>query len=130
MHDILIIDDESKLLEVLQKVLEREGYTVLTSSSGEEGIKIFKKMQPKLVITDILMPDMDGIELIENIKQENDSQKIIIMSGGSRNLAADFVLTLGVGFGGDATLTKPFSIEDLIEAVVGIIGTAAKRDDI
>jgi signal transduction histidine kinase len=97
---LLIIDDERPILEMLELSLSEEGYDVLTAENGEKGIEIFQEQSPKLVLTDVKMPGIDGIEVLRRIKSINDEAEVIVITGHGdmetaiaalQNQASDFV---------------------------------------
>jgi CheY-like chemotaxis protein len=122
MKKILVIEDEPKLLLLLQRILEGCGYSVATAANGEEGLKIFREMQPELVITDILMPNVDGIDVIRKLRRESGTQKIIAMSGGSSHISTNFTQKMASAFGVQHFLSKPFSNQEVILLVEATIG--------
>ncbi len=81
MNKILLIDDESDILRVLSLSLKADGYEVFTATDGEEGLAIFEKEKPDIVLTDVKMPGMDGIEVLREIKQRSDESEVIIVTG-------------------------------------------------
>ncbi|MBF0455421.1 MAG: response regulator [Magnetococcales bacterium] len=126
MSEILVIDDEPRLLNLLKRVLEEAGYSVATAENGRMGLQVFNEVQPKLIITDILMPEMDGIDVIRTFLEDHKSVKIIAISGGSRHLSADFTLQMAHSFGVEKTLFKPFSNQEILSAVEASIGQPGK----
>ena len=87
---ILIIDDERPTLEMLEMLLEAYGYEVLTAESGEEGVEVFELKHPPLVMTDIKMPGMDGMEVLKRIKKINPQTEVIVVTGhGDMDLAIE-----------------------------------------
>ena len=113
---ILVIDDEESIRESLKEMFEREGYNVIIASDGKEGTELFNKHKVALVITDIVMPEKEGIETIIGLKKVSPDIKIIAISGGGRISAEDYLGTaksLGVKY----TFEKPFKHEKLIAAV-------------
>ncbi|MBF0190972.1 MAG: response regulator [Magnetococcales bacterium] len=122
MKDILIVDDEQRLVNLLCRVLQDAGYTLATASNGVEALQVYQAVQPRLVISDIIMPDMDGIDLIQHIQSIHQEQKIIAMSGGNAQLAMDFVLKLTRMFGVVHVLQKPFTNRKILDAVALAIG--------
>jgi DNA-binding NtrC family response regulator len=115
MAKILIIDDEEHMRVLLARMLTRDGHEVFTAEDGVEGVQSFYQVKPDLVITDIVMPNKDGLEVIAELLESNPKQLIIAMSGGRRILAAsmDFVEIIGV----KGMLQKPFTHQQLQEVV-------------
>lgn len=112
-YDILVVDDEPMIREGLKVALEIEGHRTLTASDGNEALKIVNEEKPDLIITDIIMPETDGIELICTVKENNPGIKILAISGGGRISANDH-LKIAKQLGATGVLTKPFSTEELI----------------
>jgi YesN/AraC family two-component response regulator len=95
MHTILVIDDEKPTLTMFRLMLNAEGYTVLTAENGREGLTVFERETPPLVITDVKMPGMDGIEVLRRIKQIEVNTEVIVITGhGDMDLAIQ-ALNLG-----------------------------------
>jgi len=84
MARILLIDDDEGFRGMLQRTLQRAGYEVVASGSGKEGLDLLSRVRVDLVLTDIIMPDMDGLEIIQRLRQTQPSLKIIATSGGGR----------------------------------------------
>ena len=82
---IIIIDDDDQIREMLKQMLAREGYEILTASNGKEGIRLYRERQTDLIITDIVMPEKDGLETIMELRKDFPEVKVIAMSGGGRN---------------------------------------------
>ena len=120
MKKILIIDDEPYILLMLKKMLERAGYEVDLASNGREGMDLFKKETTDLVITDIIMPDKEGLELIIEMKKQSPGLKIIAMSGGGR-ISPDSYLECAMHFGAEIVFQKPFRQKELVSAVRELI---------
>jgi len=121
---ILIIDDDHSMRQVIALGLERRGYRVRSAESGRAGLRAFDAERPALVITDILMPDIEGIETIMALKAKGGpAAKIIAMSGGGRLVGHDF-LKWATHLGADRTLAKPFRLSALLAMVVELIGEA------
>ena len=116
MKKILIIDDEPYILLMLKKMLERAGYKVELASNGKEGMDIFRKQTTDLVITDIIMPDREGLELIIEMKKTRPDLKIIAISGGGR-ISPDSYLECATHFGAEKVFQKPFRQKELVSAV-------------
>ncbi len=77
---ILVVDDEKNILKLYQAELEDEGYTVITANSGKEAVEVFEKENPDLVTLDILMPDMDGIQVLRHLKEKKPTIPVIMLT--------------------------------------------------
>lgn len=115
---ILVVDDEMEIRESLATILTACNYHVITAENGYEGLKSYKKKPADLVITDILMPRMEGIEFIHKLKTENPHQKVLVMSGGG-NLKFDYLNEARL-MGADVILNKPFEKDELLETIRNI----------
>ena len=120
MATILIIDDDKSILSFLKERLMYEGFNVLTAINGKEGMKLFNENQVDLVITDIIMPDIDGFETIIELKRICPDIKIIAMSGGGRG-QPEYYLETAKSFGAQYTVEKPFKTSELLEAVYELL---------
>ncbi len=122
MAKILVIDDEEQLRDLLKQMLSRDGHDVTTAFDGVEGIRVFNEFKPDLVITDIIMPNKDGIEVITELLSKNPKIAIIAISGGRRAITAEFNLESAELLGVKGILSKPFTREQLREAVKHALG--------
>ncbi len=113
---ILVIDDEDLFRSGLKKVLELEGYAVVGARDGQQGLMCYREMKPDLILTDIVMPEKEGIETIMEIIADNPNQPVIAMSGGGLTHNADY-LEYAKEFGARKILKKPFKFEELFEAI-------------
>jgi len=116
MERILIIDDEQQIRSMLRLMLEREGYEVVDASDGIEGIKAYRQKPADLIITDLIMPNKDGIGMIIDLHKEYPDVKIIAMSGGGLNKPEGY-LKGAKKLGAACTLTKPIDREKMLRAV-------------
>jgi DNA-binding response OmpR family regulator len=116
MEHILIIDDEAPIRSMIRLVLERAGYAVDEASDGVEGIRCFREKPADLIITDLIMPNKDGIGMILELKKEFPVVKIIAMSGGGLN-RPDGYLRGAKKLGATYTLSKPIDRQELLRAV-------------
>jgi DNA-binding response OmpR family regulator len=116
MARILIIDDDRAVQLSIQLALEREGHQVVCASDGEEGLRVFANKPPDLVVTDLIMPNKEGIETIMQIRARDPKTPILAISGGGRLGNADF-LKMAAKVGANAILPKPFERQDLTAAV-------------
>jgi len=117
---ILVIEDDEQIRGLIREVLEDSGHDVVESSDGEEGLKKFSLNPNSLVITDILMPGMEGLETIRNLRMEAPNAKIIAISGGLAGKGIN-VLELAKKFGAARIIAKPFDISQLLGAVEEIL---------
>lgn len=126
MTKILVIDDEKDIRDVLKKLLQREGYDVMVAQDGLDGLSAFREQQPDIIITDIVMPEKDGVNVIKDIRNEFPEIKIIAISGGGKldplqyqpeSISTTVYLAAADSAGANLTLTKPFNKEQLLKAI-------------
>lgn len=113
---IVLIDDDLDILEGLKDLLEGEGYEVHCASDGDEGMENIRDYSPQLVITDIIMPEKDGITLLFDVRRELPGVKTLVISGGGR-ISAEKHLEVARKIGVDKVLAKPFSSAAFLDAV-------------
>jgi CheY-like chemotaxis protein len=114
MATILCIDDEESILKLFQVTLEEAGYRVLIAESGQQGLRLLEHQEVDLILVDIFMPDMDGLEVIQLLRKTRPACKIIAIIGkpGATNN-----LDIAKHLGAHDTLMKPFSLQELQDAV-------------
>jgi YesN/AraC family two-component response regulator len=117
MTRVLIIDDEPLLSDMLKQMLEIEGYETYTAGNGKEGLSVFNQRDPDIVVTDIIMPEKEGLELIQILKGQKPSLKILAISGGSFHINVSDVLKMAKALGANQTLSKPIRRKEFIDAV-------------
>ena len=122
MPRILVIDDEQLLRSTVVTILTRAGFSVEDASDGEAGIAMFHKNPPDIVLTDIFMPNRDGIEIIKELKQSSPWTKIIAMTGGGHLRMMEIASAAKV-LGADHVLDKPFDSESLLAAINAVLVT-------
>ncbi len=125
MATILVIDDDADMRTIARRMLERAGHSVLEAENGRAGLEVFAERDPDLVITDVLMPEMDGIETMRALRRLQPAARIVAISG-SRSLAQD-ALRYMAKFGACATLEKPFGCEQLLDTVRRVLDHAVCR---
>jgi DNA-binding response OmpR family regulator len=119
MWCILIIDDEDPIRDLLRAILERAGYYVLEAPNGAVGLQVYRAKAVDLVITDIRMPVKDGLETIQELKQDFPDAKVIAMSG--LHTEPHSLLTCAQKLGAVQTLPKPFDMTQVLAAVQEIL---------
>lgn len=112
---VLLIEDDRPLLLAMGRAFARAGAQVMLAQDGAEGLKRFMTTSPDLVVTDIVMPEREGIETILAMKAARPEMPILAVSGGGQTPAGEF-LTLAKGLGADAVLAKPFRAGQLLDA--------------
>lgn len=113
---ILVIDDDPQIRKLFKRKLSSEGYDIREASNGKEGYRLYCREFPDLVITDIVMPEKEGIEMITDLKREFSDVKIIAISGGGKG-SPDGYLLVAKHLGVERTFTKPVEWSELIDAV-------------
>jgi CheY-like chemotaxis protein len=113
MPGVLLVEDDKELREMLKMSLLRKGFTVQEAENGKEAISHFKPSITDLVVTDLIMPEEDGIKVVIRLRELKPTIKIIAISGGGK-VGPGSYLNLAKALGADAIYSKPFSIKDLI----------------
>lgn len=114
------MEDDPQVLEAITITLEDNGYDVATAKNGEIGLRLAASETFDLVITDIIMPEKEGLETISHLRREDPSTKVIAISGGGR-MSARTYLDIAAALGVNRTLAKPFSASELIATVEHVI---------
>ena len=117
MELVLVIDDDSLMLEVLREILESGGYQVLTANTGDRGLALVRERNPALVITDLIMPVTDGVHVINEIRAHSPKVRVIAMSGTPRIEH----LTRAVHAEAHRVIAKPFEQDELLDAVAELM---------
>jgi two-component system, OmpR family, alkaline phosphatase synthesis response regulator PhoP len=124
MASILVIDDEPAIRDILEAYLKADGNTVYLAEDGIQGLALFRRYQPDLVILDIMLPGMDGLEVLQHIRRES---AVYVLMLTAKSEEVDRVIGLTVG--ADDYLTKPFSPRELVARVKAILRRARSSDD-
>jgi DNA-binding response OmpR family regulator len=109
---ILVIDDDLLLLRMISRILTTAGHEVLTAAEGSRGMTLFRRENPDIVITDIIMPGQEGLETILALRRDDSPVKIIAMSGSDAEM-----LDVARLIGADAVIAKPFRAQDLLGCI-------------
>ena len=124
MAKVLVIDDDVAMRDVMFDLLSLDGYEVILADEGNLGLKRFRAESPDIVITDILMPKMDGLEVLEILKAESPETPIIVSSGTS-----DLnIIEEAVHQHANRILKKPFEVDQLLDSVAEMLGEDIQRD--
>ena len=130
MAKILIVDDEEHVRAALKQVLERAGYEVVVAATGNEGLELMQREGADLVITDVIMPGIDGITTARKIREKFRDTRIIVISGGGKAAPEPYepdaistrsYLASANSAGADRTLTKPFDRQEILRAVQSLL---------
>ena len=120
MPNILVIDDNAELARVLATALRSAGYDVWMADNGKEGMRLLAQHAIDVLVTDIVMPEQDGIETIQLARRANPALRVITISGDSPR-HAELYLSMTEKLGADRTLLKPFRLETLLSAVQEVL---------
>jgi len=124
MSTVLIIEDEIELSNVLKAYLERAGYTVLMADRGDKGLELWEKNKPKMVLLDLNLPGMDGIDIMRQIRQKDDTPVIMVTAR-----VEEVDRLLGLELGADDYITKPFSPREVVARVKAVLRRVGKSLD-
>jgi DNA-binding NtrC family response regulator len=121
MKHILVIDDDEKIRVVFERFLRGKGYLVNCAADGREGLRRMDAEPPDLVVTDIMMPNTDGLEVVLSMRDKHPDIPVVAISGGMHAMPMDF-LPLVRKFGACKVFYKPVELDDLLEGVRELIG--------
>ncbi len=123
---IVIVDDEEDILELVRYNLEKEGYDVIAATNGEDGLRLVEKYSPEMLILDIMMPDMDGIEVCRRLRSSRKTASLPIIMLTAKTDETDVVL--GLEMGADDYIAKPFSPRVLLARIKTLFRRLAGND--
>ncbi len=124
--NVLVVDDVPEVPELVATWLERHGHSVARASTGAEGSRLIKAQPFDLIITDVLMPEVDGLDLIKQAKHQQPNARIMAISGGGKYMAATTCMELARSMGATTLLPKPFNEAQLMQSVItALAGDAA-----
>ena len=128
-YKVLVVDDETTLLHTIKAYVEQEGFTVQTATNGRSALHIFRDFQPDLVVLDIMLPEIDGLEVLRQLRQISDVYVILLTAKADE---ADKVI--GLGLGADDYVTKPFSPRELVARIKAALrrmgGSSNKKEQL
>jgi DNA-binding response OmpR family regulator len=114
---VFVVDDESSIVQLVRLYLEREGYRVISLGDGGEALKMIHQVQPALVVLDIMLPGVDGLEVCRRLRAENNPAGILMLTARDE----DIDKIIGLEMGADDYLTKPFNPRELVARVKAIL---------
>ena len=124
---ILVIEDEPDILEVITYNLSREGFNVIGAMDGEQGVVLARKQAPDLILLDLMLPGLDGIEVCRRLRDDPLTRPIPVVMVTAKGEESDIVL--GLGIGADDYVTKPFSPKELTARVRAVLRRGAPKED-
>jgi DNA-binding response OmpR family regulator len=127
MAKILVLDDELSILLMIKKMLEKAGHEVSLALNGKEGMELFEKDRPDMLITDIIMPEKEGLETIFELRRKYPELKIIAISGGGR-ISPDGYLPGAKLLGADMTFQKPLDQKEFLLAVSQLLNKPEEKN--
>ena len=120
MEKILVIDDEPVIRVLLRQLFEKKSYTVFEACDGKEGLDLYKKETPDVVVTDLIMPEEEGLSVIKKIRKMEPDAKIIAISGGGMG-SAEVYLKLAKTMGAQYVFQKPFDAREMLSTVENML---------
>ena len=126
MPRILAVDDEPNIVRLIQVNLERHGYTVETANNGAQALAKIKASRPDLLVSDVMMPEMDGFELLANVRRDPALTDLPVIMLTAK--AQDKDVMTGYQYGADMYLTKPFNPQELLQFVKRILAAQGEDD--
>ena len=124
MEKVLVVDDEPSIVTLLRFNLEKAGYMVITAEDGKAGLKMAMEENPDLIMLDLMLPGMDGMDVCKTLRQEKIKTPILMLTA----LDDEFDKVLGLELGADDYLTKPFSPREVIARVKAILRRTNMND--
>ncbi len=124
---VLAIEDDPDILELVQYNLERQGFTVHTATDGESGLKAATELQPNIILLDIMLPGIDGLEVCQRLKKSEEAKAIPIIMLTAKSEESDVVV--GLEIGADDYVTKPFSPNELVARIRTVLRRSKKSEE-
>jgi CheY-like chemotaxis protein len=121
MAHILVIDDEADMRFILKEVLGRDGHTVDVAENGRTGVGLAELHDYDLIITDVMMPEMDGIEVLSALKQKKPDARMIVMTGGTAHIDKEMLMSIAKAMRAHKVVSKPLDLKEFRVAVSEIL---------
>ena len=122
---VLVVDDEQSILTLLQYNLQQAGYEVLTASDGDEGKNLALKENPDLIVLDLMLPKLDGLEVCKQLRQQKNFTPVLMLTAKDD----EFDKVLGLELGADDYMTKPFSPREVVARIKAILRRSQIRNE-
>ncbi len=116
---ILVIDDEPNIVQTLQDRLEMNEYKVATANNGMKGLEVFEREHPDVILLDVIMPIMDGLEMLEALRKRPDGQDVSVIMLTARSQTQDIARANACGI--DDYIVKPFDLSELLEKIESVV---------
>ncbi len=123
---ILIIEDEQDIARMLEYNLKKEGFRVISALDGQEGLRLAQKQRPNIIILDLMLPEIDGLEVCRLLRQNNDTLAIPVIMLTAKSQETDKIV--GLELGADDYITKPFSVRELTARVKAVLRRVREKD--
>jgi two-component system alkaline phosphatase synthesis response regulator PhoP len=123
---VLVIDDEKDLIELVRYNLEREGFDVIASADGPSGLDIARQHKPDLIVLDLMMPGMDGLEVCRQLRSDSRTSQLPVIMLSAKAAEADRIV--GLELGSDDYITKPFSPRELVARIKAVMRRSAMQE--
>jgi len=123
---ILLVDDEPNIIELAQLYLEREGYNIITAFDGKSALDAVEKLRPALIVLDLMMPEVDGLEVCRTLRGKKDPVSILMLTARDE----DIDKILGLELGADDYLTKPFNPRELVARVKAVLRRSSTLSEV
>ncbi|MBF0612897.1 MAG: response regulator [Magnetococcales bacterium] len=127
MAKILLIEDDSQVRETLQLMLEKKQHQVTPAANGVEGLEMLNTFLPDVVITDILMPEKEGLEVIRELRITHPVLPVIAISGGGMSMGPELCLRIAKQLGAQLVLMKPFTLQELNSAIEKVLSPLSSQ---
>lgn len=124
MADILLVEDSLEVSMTVREILIGAGHTVLAAANGKEALARLKERRFDLIVSDIWMPEMDGIALLKEVRGAGNGVPVIVISGGAPNAPLTYTAPLAATFGANEVIYKPFEKDELLNAVTAALKAA------
>lgn len=125
MAKVLVVEDSAAVRLAVTEVIEQAGHAVVEAENGRIAIEILERESFDLIVTDVLMPEVDGVEVIKAVRAKHHGTRVLAISGGAPNLPAGYALKMAEMFAADAVLYKPFLNDELQKTVTRLLSGEA-----